>query len=109
MRWSLVMDYVCPCLISVHYLLNHLNMSFIYVIPSVFPQLKKNLIFVNHFTKHNNVYLEFHATYFFMKDWITGMALLKGECEGVYPFLEHLPPNSKNIVVYVHKCTTTNG
>jgi hypothetical protein len=72
------------------------------------PTIQKNLISVHHFTKHNNVYLEFHPTYFLVKDRITGATLLKGDCkDGVYPFPEDLPP--KNIVAYVHERTTTNG
>ncbi|KAL6313521.1 hypothetical protein AAG906_005472 [Vitis piasezkii] len=55
---------------------------------------------------HNNIYLEFHPTYFLVKDRITGAILLKGKCEdGVYPLPEHLPPNSKNVVAYVHEST----
>jgi transposase InsO family protein len=72
------------------------------------PTIQKNLISVHHFTKHNNVYIEFHPTYFLVKDRITGATLLKGDCEdGVYPFPEDLPP--RNIVAYVHERTTTNG
>ena len=45
-----------------------------------------------------------------MKDRITGAILLKGECEdGVYPFPEHLRPNFKNVVAYVHERTTLDG
>lgn len=67
----------------------------------------KNLIYVHYFTKHNNVYLEFHHTYFLVKDRITGVTLLKGDCEnGVCPFSEDLPP--KIVVAYVHEHTTTN-
>ena len=74
------------------------------------PTIQKNLIFVHHFTKHNHVYLEFHPTYFLVKDWITRATLLKDECEdGVYPFPEHLPPNSKHVVAYIHERTTTDG
>jgi hypothetical protein len=57
------------------------------------PTIQKNLIFVHYFTKHNNVYLEFHLTYFLVKDQIMGATLLKDDCEDdVYPFLEDLPP-----------------
>jgi hypothetical protein len=45
------------------------------------PTIHKNLIFVHHFTKHNNVYIKFHPTYFLVKDRITGAILLKGPCE----------------------------
>jgi hypothetical protein len=74
------------------------------------PTIHKNLIFVHHFTKHNNVYIEFHPTYFLVKDRITRAILLKGECEdGVYLFPEHLPSTKKNIVAYVHERTTPDG
>ena len=67
---------------------------------------KKNHISVHYFTQHNNIYLEFHPTYFLVKDRIMGAILLKGKCEdGVYPLPEHLPPNSKNVVAYVHEST----
>jgi hypothetical protein len=74
------------------------------------PTIHKNLISVHYFTKHNNVYIEFHPTYFLVKDRITGAILLKGACEdGVYPFPEHLPSTKKNIVAYVHERTTPDG
>jgi hypothetical protein len=74
------------------------------------PTIHKNLIYVHHFTKHNNVYIEFHPTYFLVKDRITGAILLKVDCEdGVYPFPEHLPSTKKNIVAYVHERTTPDG
>ncbi|RVW33831.1 hypothetical protein CK203_089083 [Vitis vinifera] len=42
-------------------------------------------------------------------DRITGVILLKGECEdGVYPFSEHLPPTPK-CHCYVHERTTPDG
>ncbi|XP_011016404.1 PREDICTED: uncharacterized protein LOC105119910 [Populus euphratica] len=74
------------------------------------PTIHKNLIFVHHFTKHNNVYIEFHPTYFLVKDRITGAILLKDECEdGVYPFPEHPSPIQKNIAAYIHERTTSDG
>jgi hypothetical protein len=74
------------------------------------PTIKKNLISVHHFTKHNNVYLEFHPTYFCVKDRTTGATLLKGACEdGVYPFPELPPSTSNTAVAYVHERTTPDG
>lgn len=74
------------------------------------PTIKKNLISVHHFAKHNNVYLEFHPSHFLVKDQITGVTLLKGECEdGVYPLPESMATISKKIVAYVHERTTTDG
>lgn len=74
------------------------------------PTIKKNLISVHNFTKHNDVYLEFHPSYFLVKDRITGVTLLKGACEdGVYSLPEKLAMASKNITAYVHERTTTDG
>jgi hypothetical protein len=71
------------------------------------PTIHKNLISVYHFTKHNNVYIEFHPTYFLVKDRITGALLLKGNCEdGVYPFPKQLPSIKTNIIAYVHERST---
>jgi len=44
------------------------------------PYLCKNLISVHHLTKHNNVFVELHPLYFFVKDKHTGMILLRGTC-----------------------------
>jgi len=74
------------------------------------PTIHKNLIYVHHFTKHNNVYIKFHPIYFLVKDRITGALLLKGDCEdGVYPFPEQLPSIKTNIIVYVHERSTFDG
>ncbi|KAL6350142.1 hypothetical protein AAG906_004080 [Vitis piasezkii] len=49
------------------------------------PTINKNLISVHHFTKQNNVILEFHPTYFLVNDREREI-LLQGPCEnGVYP------------------------
>ena len=74
------------------------------------PTIHKNLIYVHHFTKHNNVYIEFHHTYFLVNNRITGAILLKGEWEDrVYLFTEYLPSTKKNVVAYVHERTTPDG
>ncbi|KAF5462750.1 hypothetical protein F2P56_018733 [Juglans regia] len=71
------------------------------------PTIQKNLVSVHNFTKHNNVYLEFHPLYFLVKDRITGATLLKGECEdGVYPLPESMEMASKKVVAYVHERTS---
>ncbi|KAL6348523.1 hypothetical protein AAG906_013143 [Vitis piasezkii] len=47
----------------------------------------KNLIFVHHLTKQNNVFVEFHPFHFLVKDKITGVILLRGACNnGIYTF-----------------------
>ncbi|KAF8377299.1 hypothetical protein HHK36_030674 [Tetracentron sinense] len=74
------------------------------------PTIKKNLISVHHFTKQNNVFLEFHPSHFFVKDRITGATLLKDECEdGVYPLPETMATVSKPAIAYVHERTAADG
>ena len=76
----------------------------------MFLKLKKKLIYVHHFTKQNNVYLEFHPSYFLVNDRIMGATLLKGACEdGVYPLPETMTMASKPAIAYVHERTTTDG
>lgn len=74
------------------------------------PIIKKYLFSVNHFIKHNNVYLEFHPFFFLVNDQITRATLLKSECEdGVYPLPKSLAMVSNKTFVYVHECTTLDG
>ena len=40
------------------------------------PNLSKNLIYVHHLTKQNNIVIEFHPFHFFIKDKITEAILL---------------------------------
>ncbi|RVW81354.1 Retrovirus-related Pol polyprotein from transposon RE2 [Vitis vinifera] len=71
------------------------------------PTINKNLISVHHFTKQNNVILEFHPTYFLVKNRRTGEILLQGPCEnGVYP-LPSLPTATP--IVFVHERTSVAG
>jgi hypothetical protein len=42
------------------------------------PQIDKNLIFINQFTKDNNVFIELHPSYFRVKDLRIGTLLLQG-------------------------------
>ncbi|RVW14928.1 Retrovirus-related Pol polyprotein from transposon RE2 [Vitis vinifera] len=71
------------------------------------PTINKNLISVHHYTKQNNVILEFHPTYFLAKDWRTGEILLQGPCEnGVYP----LPSSpAATPIAFVHERTSAVG
>ena len=41
------------------------------------PDISKNLIFVHHFTTQNNVFIEFHQSYFLVKDTNSGVILEK--------------------------------
>jgi len=54
------------------------------------PQIKQNLLSVQKFCQDNNVYFEFHSSFFSMKDEITHTTLLTGPSNGgLYSF--HLP------------------
>jgi hypothetical protein len=103
------MDQVCKYLILGHYL--HPPTHIFHLKDTLcVPEIKKKLISVHHFTKQNNVYLEFHPSYFLVKDRITGATLLKGACEdGVYPLSEIMTMASKPTIAYVYECTTTDG
>jgi hypothetical protein len=58
----------------------HLN-NILYV-----PRTKKNLVSVHQLTSNNSIYIEFHPTYFLIKDRRTRTILLKGRCVGgLYP------------------------
>ena len=49
--------------------------------------IKNNLISVSQFTLDNDVFIEFHAGYFVVKDEATGTILLHGKTrDGLYPF-----------------------
>lgn len=74
------------------------------------PSIRKNLISVHHFTTQNRVFIEFHPSYFLVKDQITGAILLKGACEnGVYTLPNSLVDSSSTIVANVHERTTIDG
>ena len=45
----------------------------------MFLKLKKNLMSVSKFTSDNNVYFEFHPSFFCVKDPMSGATLLKGQ------------------------------
>ncbi|MFS7934571.1 putative RNA-directed DNA polymerase [Helianthus anomalus] len=54
------------------------------------PQIKQNLLSVQRFCQDNNVFFEFHSTFFCVKDSVTRTILLTGPSkDGLYPL--HLP------------------
>ena len=56
------------------------------------PNIQKKLVSVSQFTRDHDVFIEFNASYFCVKDETTGRLLLRGRCEhGLYPFLASLP------------------
>jgi len=51
------------------------------------PQIQKNLITVNQFTRDNHVFIEFHPAFFCVKDLRTRQLLLQGLSKlGLYPW-----------------------
>jgi histone deacetylase 1/2 len=74
------------------------------------PNLCKNLIYVHHLTKQNNVFVEFHPFHFLMKDTITGAILLRGACnDGIYTFSTLMVLVSSKKVANVHVRTSIYG
>jgi hypothetical protein len=65
------------------------------------PQASKNLISVHRLASDNNIFLEFHPHFFYIKDMDTRNLLVKGSCRGgLYP----LPTSSfKKLVFGVNK------
>ena len=56
------------------------------------PNIQNNLVYVSQFTRDHDVFIEFNASYFCVKDETTGRLLLRGRCEhGLYPFPASLP------------------
>lgn len=58
------------------------------------PEIKRNLLSVQQFFHDNNVYFEFHSTFFSVKDKFTRNTLLKGPSnDGLYSIrLRHIQP-----------------
>lgn len=51
------------------------------------PQIKKKLIYVSQFTRDNNFYIEFHSSFFLVKDEAMGIVLLpRKNRDGLYTF-----------------------
>jgi histone deacetylase 1/2 len=63
------------------------------------PHATKNLFSVHRFTKDNNVFIEFHPWYFFVKDQATKRVLLKGRCvRGLYSLISSSPIKNKQVL-----------
>lgn len=72
--------------------------------------IHKNLISMHHFTKQNNVFVEFHSFYFLVKDQTTGVILLRDACENaVYMFPNSLVTSNSTMVANVHERTSIDG
>lgn len=50
------------------------------------PQVTRNLLSIHRLANDNNIFFEFHPSYFLVKDRLTKRLLLQGKCErGLYP------------------------
>ena len=86
------------------------NRTFILSDTFCVPNLSKNLIFIHHLTKQNNVVVEFHHFHFFVNEKITGAILLRGACENsVYIFPESMMSPISKMVANVHEWTSIDG
>jgi hypothetical protein len=66
------------------------------------PQIQKNLISVNQFTRDNHVFIEFHPTFFGVKDLPTRQLLLQGPSKfSLYPWPSSNAPSSKSFVAFI--------
>lgn len=87
-RWILVMDQIFFVSHIVSLSFAFPNRTF-YLSKTLCVPIIKFFISLHHFTKHNNVYFEFHLSHFLVKDQIIKVTLLKSDCEDdVYRFLE---------------------
>jgi hypothetical protein len=63
------------------------------------PSAKKNLVSIHRLTLDNNVYVEFHPWYFYVKDLETKKVLLKGRCyRGLYPLVSSSSSRNKQVL-----------
>ena len=68
------------------------------------PHITKNLIYVHKFTTNTNTSIEFHPSYFFMKDRTTRGVILRGlSRDGLYPF-----PSTSNKLPSCHLSLLVN-
>lgn len=66
------------------------------------PHASKNLLYVHHFSKDNDVFLEFHPDwFFFVKDRATRNLLLHDRCEnGLYPIASTLKSRGLSLLLH---------
>jgi hypothetical protein len=66
------------------------------------PEIQKNLISVNQFTRGNHVFIEFHPNFFYVKDLKTRQLLLQGPSKlGLYPWPSSHAPSSKSLAAFI--------
>jgi hypothetical protein len=63
------------------------------------PHATKNLVSIHRLTLDNNVFVEFHPWYFYVKDRETKRVLLKGRCtKGLYPLVSSSSSKNKQVL-----------
>ena len=66
------------------------------------PEITKNLLSISKLTADNNILVEFDANFCFVKDKLTGKALLKGKLKnGLYQLSDVSPRINKDSCVYM--------
>ena len=70
------------------------------------PNISKHLLSVHKLSRDNNVFFEFHPSYFLIKDRITKKLLLEGRCEsGLYPIKPSDVASLKHALVSTTACS----
>ena len=69
------------------------------------PSITQNLLSVSQFTRDNNVYFEFHPSFFVVKDIQSGKELLRGPNKGGLYCLKHTNSHSTPSV-FIGKCSS---
>jgi hypothetical protein len=72
------------------------------------PNAPKNLLSVHKLTLHNDIFIEFHALFFLIKDEATGTTLFKGPCrDGLYPLVTAYTGSSKQAFLTIKPSSST--
>jgi hypothetical protein len=72
------------------------------------PSASKNLLSVHRLTLDNDVFLEFHPFFFFIKDRVTRRILFKGPCYGgLYPLVPVTSGASKHAFITIKPSSST--
>jgi hypothetical protein len=72
------------------------------------PHASKNLLSVHRLALDNDVFLEFHPFFFFIKDRVTRRTLFKGPCTGgIYPLVPVTSGSSKFAFITINPSSST--
>jgi hypothetical protein len=66
------------------------------------PSASKNLLSAHKIALHNDAFIEFHPSFFLIKDQATKRTLFRGPCHGnLYPLIPTAAKNSKNAFITI--------